>query len=529
MRDYKAQLGCPADPARIVKPRKPHTKRYPLMVVDHEGKAWFEGKDKHWDVIELVTWLSKNWPRNSEGKQRTVPVIVVVENPQRLLVKLHKYFKDHPEWNFGLRLREGERFHTDGTVHPIKVLAAKDIGIAFFGFRSGDRHTRYFHPVTPHDFFDSFDQWESALPDSVRLYKFGGEVRKWCLKHKLRPSGSRGGLSAQLLRDKRFYSKPRRKVPKLTNEAARPSLPGNHYESTTRNDRVIKRVLAVDQTDAHHYAARTLELPAANSLYARGRFPTKSDKPYARAGRPIFNQLIGEAGLFRLGVYNSHHLQGFLPPWAESFNKRGIRHIWLYSNELDFAKSLGIEIRYISYCFTSAEIDKGLGKYAEWATQEIQNNPDKKVWLKPTLLSAYGMLGVRPRKLKSGYYRSPKGEKTKLNLGATPIEIMQIETKHEVQSPIANVIHRGMIEAEVRKLSILMARRLANEGHNIVAIHADCVMVKDEGNQLPLLPEPWRVKETLTHFKIVDGVSYISDQRKVLPGRRRDIAIAVNL
>jgi hypothetical protein len=284
--------------------------------------------------------------------------------------------------------------------------------------------------------------------------------------------------------------------------------------------------LALDQENAHHYAAATLALPAANRLYARGRFATKCDSPYCGKRSPLFKHLLEQHGLFRVGCLIPRHLSGHLPPWAQPTREGSVHDIYLYSNEIPFAESLGIEIFYISHCWTADSTDKGLAKFADWSTVQVKNSGENKAWLKPTLLSAYGLLGVRPRKLKTGYYRNDKGTPQRYNLGATPITVKEVVTTKEIQSPIANVIQRGMIEAEVRKLSIEMARRLSKEGHTIVAIHADCVMVKDEGNQLPLLEKPWRLKETLTHFRIVDSVSYVCDQKSVLPGRRRGVFLA---
>jgi hypothetical protein len=450
----------------------------------------------------------------------------VCHNPHRVFQVLHEAFHDDPEWNVRFSVNAGERFYlSDGASKEPKVRTTKDIRIGFFGFRTANRTTKYFHPICPHDFVNDFREYGNAdWPEYIRMYHWGGSIRKWMRKHKLRFTATRGGLAAQLLRDKRFYPSARRKVPKLTNENARAAMPGNFYAmaekyvpSRENIGTMIPAVYLIDQQNAHHYAAETVELPNANTLFARGRFATLSDAPYVRDKRIGFENLLSEYGLFRVRAWVPNRWGGMVPPWN---NQTELTNLFLFSNELGMARELGVEIRHISYAWTSRDLDQGLAKYAQWAQREVAESPEHRGWLKPTLLSAYGILGVRPRQMEMAYWQSLSGEPFRYLLGPTPITMKRMRTTKEIQPAIANVIHRGMIEAETRKLSIQLARQLETEGHTVVAIHADAVLVKDEGQQLPLLPPPWRVKDRLTHFKAIDAVSFHSDQVTVMPGRK---------
>lgn len=487
-------------------------------------KTWYENKtdmSADWDIVELVSYLRDHWPRDREGGARSTPVMLVCHNPHKVFLKLHEAFQTDPEWNARFSVNTGERFYvSDGATREPKVRTTQDIRISFFGFRDSNRKTRYFHPISPHDFMENFREYgEDDWPEYIRLYHWGGHVRKWMRKHKLRFTATRGGLAAQLLRDKRFYPNARRKIPKQTNENARTALPGNFYAMQERYiDSLLPSVYVIDQENAHHYAAQNIQLPNANTLFARGRFATLSDKPYVRENSKGFKNLINEHGLFRCRVWIPKPTVNPIMPWGQD---HGLTNIFLFSNELDLAKQLGIEIRYISYAWTSREIDTGLSKYAEWAQREATNNADHRSWLKPTLLSAYGILGVRPRKMEMAYFQSSEGEPFRYLLGPTPITMQRMITDKEIQSPIANVIHRGMIEAETRKLSIQLAMKLHSEGHTVIAIHSDSVLIKDEKQQLPLLLPPWRVKDRLSNFRAVDQVSFQSDQVTILPGRKR--------
>jgi len=518
-------LGPPTKPARIVKPRKHIKLDMRIAVCDSTMKVWYEDKTDmrtEWDLVEFVRWVRDNWPTDREGRKRTTPIMFVCHNPHKLFQKLHKAFQHDPEWNAKFSVNTGGRFYvSDGATREPKVRTTQDIRISFFGFRSTtNRTTQYFHPITPFDFMDDFrDYGDTDWPEYIRLYQWGGSVRQWMRKHKLRFTPTRGGLASQLLKDKKFYPSTRRKVPKDTNEKAREALPGNFYVMAERSiGRIYSGVYIIDQENAHHHAAETIELPNANTLFARGRFATQSDEAFVKDKSLGFENLINEYGLFRVHAHVPNTWGGMVPPWNY---QTGLTDLFLFSNEIELAEELGIEIRHVSYAWTSRDLDDGLAKYAKWAQKEVAANPQNRTWLKPTLLSGYGILGVRPRQIEMAYWRSEAGKPHRYLLGPTPITMQRMRTKKEIQPGIANIIHRGMIEAETRKLSIRFARRLEDEGHTVIAIHADAVLVKDEGQQFPLFPPPWRVKDRLTHFEALDQVSFRSDTIDVLPGRNR--------
>jgi hypothetical protein len=199
----------------------------------------------------------------------------------------------------------------------------------------------------------------------------------------------------------------------------------------------------------------------------------------------------------------------------------GLQNVFLYSNELPLARELGVEIRHVSYAWTSPDTDKGLTKYAQWARDEVNHMPRHKAWIKPTLLSAYGILGARPRQIEMAFWRSESGEDFRYLLGPTPITMKKLRTSKEIQPVIANTIHRGMIEAQTRTLSIELARQLEREEHNVLGIHADAILVRDEDQQFPLLSPPWRIKDRYGFFQSIDMVSYKADDIEILPGRKR--------
>lgn len=520
IKDYQG-LGVPRAPKRVVKPHRDYYVNMPIMVCDSFGNAWYEKKKHTWNILELIEYLRRNWPKGKDDRKRTQPIMLVCENPERVLNTIKDFYCDDPEFNFKLTPKSHVNFQyvADDVVKEPKIKQI-DNTVGFLGFRTSSRNTKYFHLISPHDFLE-FRDYEPNLPVNVRLYKFGGTVRKFMRSNRMRFSPTRAGLSSQLLRDKRFYKQARRKVPKSTNEKARLALPGNFYQVLGKPN-ITVRVYVIDQQNAHHYAAETISLPNSNYLFGRGRFGTSNETRYTRAGTELFKRLLTEHGLFRVRAYVPNYLQGYLPPWVESAPVKGIHTFYLFSNEIEFAQELGVEIRGISYCWTSHRVDTGIKRYSQWAQEIVDKQPENKSWLKPLLLSAYGLLGGRPRKIEAGYLQSPSGVEKRYFIAGKPVTLKHVESKREIQSPIVNVIQRGMIEAHTRMLSIQLARKLQDEKHDVIGIHADAVIIRDTGQNLPILPPPWRVKEILHRFEMVDNVSYTSDERSIMPGRKRE-------
>lgn len=512
-------LGPPIQSELTVRPRKDVHIHMPILVVD-EGKVWYENQPQgiEWELYGLLEWLRDNWPTRPRNKSNSVPLMLVTKDPQRTLLDIHQHFKDDETWNFRLTTAEPKGFDPQ----PAKqARSLEENRVSYMGWKLKSEHTHYMHPINPLDFLPKWDEYRSDLPTIARMYSFGAEIREWMREQKMRFNASRGGLASQLLKDHRFYPRNRRKVPMLTNEKARKALPGNCYIRFSGQE-YIGGVYVVDQEFAHHHAAKTVQFPDGDSLFAYGRFGTESDKPYTRPGSLLFDDLIHQHGLLRVRAWvpNIPSVIGqAVPPWMMN---PGLQNFYLFTNELPFAFAMGVEIRHIAYAWLSPDLDTGLKRYSEWAVEHTNTLPGRaKSWLKPLLLSAYGVLGVRAHYIESAIYRG-KGEPERYMLGPLPVMMRQRKSSIVVQSGIANCIHRGMIESETRRLSIELAQRFYREGHTVVGVHADAVLVKDEGQQLPLLDTPWRVKDRLTNVRLVDDVSYTSDQAIVLPGRPRN-------
>lgn len=350
------------------------------------------------------------------------------------------------------------------------------------------------------------------------LIRWAFDIRTFCAENDLRIKPTSGGIAAQLLRHPRFYPDHRRKVPASTNKKAREHLPGNYYE--LRHD-VNKPTNAtyLDQETSHHNNALSLTFPHGDFLFAKGFFHSLPDRSWAKRGSVIYKRVMAEHGLLYVNLFVPHPSK---KEWRPPYMKRGGFHrCYIFTNELPMIHEIGGYVEYIIAAWTSNTRDSGPNAYARWAKEQLstalQESTVRVRWLKPTLLSLYGILAARPRPLEFGYKRAVNGEPKNYALGGSMIQVQAKRTRQEFESPTANVIQRGMIEAETRLRSIMLARDLTARGITVLALYADSVFV-ESGTALPLLPYPWKVQQHVTDLRFFNSTSFTSREVTKLPG-----------
>lgn len=508
----------PEPPRRIVTPRKPKTTHRPIIAVT--------------DTELLVERSGLILPAGE------LPAVLLTEPSSiiacqgfgvhiELLIKTFgadTTFDSKGEGVFQYRVtpRDTMARNNNGEIHPTRIT---DAVVNFLGFKNaeknakgGKRWTRYHYPIDPVHFVrQSIDELYPG--DEARIYKllrFATEVREWCNLNLLEVKPSAGGLAAQLLRDPRFYPNPRRKVPGLVNGFARPRLPGNYYDLHARPAPEQYAAAYIDMSNAHHECAKDLEFPDANSLHAFGRWAEPSPEPFAllRRGVPPC-LLLARPGLFhvRIAMDSRPPVHLFPPPYLRN---PGVRDVWVYSNELELIEELGGRIIGIHAAFVASEAETGLNAYARFALAQIARHPTWKPWLKPTLHATYGILAAHPQEFETGFYRARGGVPTEYPLGRVWIPAKAHHSKHAVESRTANVIHRGMIEAEVRMRVLGLARNLTADGYRVLSVYADSLFIVAE--QVPILPHPWRIAEQCTNLRFYTPTHWVSDQAARMPG-----------
>lgn len=508
---------------RTVKPRKPTRDPF-LPIISYTSEAIYVERTETYQSGSDIFTLVLTEP----------PSIIVAQGVAALLRDLHERFHEHPDWQFKCSPIERERF---GPERQRQSVVTTDTMVTWLGFRGrriadgprgGKRHepNRYHRTLDPVTFTRKSIDELSELTGLEALHTWATQVRRFAARQNVSLRATGGSLSSQFLRDSRFYPVARRKVPSATNAHARDQLPGNHYR-LMENEGTEHDAYYLDQIASHHNCAKDIHFPHANELRAYGHFRTLENK----RGLPL--RSLSGRGLFYCKIQVPHlPITHFAPPWAM---KSGERTAYIYSNELSVAAELGIQIEYVIAAWISNVRDRGLNKYAEWSLSQLKEVPTyERAWLKPILLSTYGILAASPRIHRVGFAKATGGTSALYPAGAGHLPVIEHATTRPAEPAYSNVIHRGMVEAEARQRSLALARNLSKQGHRIIAVYADSVFVHarnidDENVPLPLPPEGWQVEQVLTRLRFLNPVSFTSDQITKLPGiPARDLVLAAS-
>lgn len=344
---------------------------------------------------------------------------------------------------------------------------------------------------------------------------------------------SKGGLARRLLKSSEHWTPERVPAPQHINEMARPLMPGNFYSMSVDRMTHFKEAIYLDQISAHHNIAATVPIPDPNGIRARGHHRDLHNgivRQWAAPGSKQYEYLRNEhVGLFAGLVSipgSSHDVSHLRPPWAR---ESGTRLVYWYSNEWSELDALGCTVSYVCAAWTAATTDKVVKEYADFALRTLETRTSAKPIIKQTLLAAYGVLATRSDKPTftawGGVERGRLGVLTELPQAGTMVER---KLKPSPRQPtVVNVIARGIIEAETRRRSLEYARELHAQGHRIISVYVDGIIV--EGTTVPIPREGWQVETHLTHLMMLHPNQYEARERVRLPGlsmaddrRRRD-------
>lgn len=460
---------------------------------------------------------------------REPSAIVVVLNAALMVANLDDAYNVLPEWQYRVTPVRREAYVPAGTRRAPVVL---DTVVNYFGMRNLSKKKgargHWHYPVDPVLFSRGGNQFirQSDAPTFVNMMAWGQDLRAFCMANDMPVAPTGGGLAGQLLRDPRFYPVPRRKVPRKTNHQARHHLPGNYYRLLADEREVIQAATYLDMTAAHHNAAADLTFPHADRLMRRGDFDTTDatdttvawGEPRWTPGTVAFDHLIKSHGLLRVRLGVPDIPSTLAPP--PYMARPGTRTAYVYTNELGYIRELGGHVLGIEAAWTAFQTDDGLNRYAAWALAELATmTPERKAWAKPALLSVYGVLAATPKNVLIGH-RHGKGDQQELPAGPRTIKAYITDLGCR-EVPVANVVHRGMIEAETRLRCLRMANLMAQQGHRVLAIYADSVIIEPRG-ALALLPAPWGVEAHLTRLMFHNSTSFTSVELSKLPGIPRE-------
>lgn len=462
---------------------------------------------------------------DEQGELRSVSDIDWRTEPPCVLVglSLAAFTSDLTE-----RYRDDPLFQWKATSPSESVLAHSQIHktiVDYFGWRAGEwaKRAGHWHKCLDPDVFYANPWTMDGYTDTIQdLMTWAINIRDFCRDNDLVLRSTAASVAAQFLKDPRFYPEARRKVPKVINATAREWLPGNYYKlCVPEGSDKSYQALEIDQTRAHHYHAQHVRMPDGNSLTARGDFTN------AREVVEVDEPDGDFSGLYKLRLFDSR--AGYDEFQLFRGNPGGFFDEFVWSSELPFLRDSGFTVGGIIAAWGSYHNDTGIRSYSLHAQHEL-DRLDNAYWIKPLLLSVYGLLACKP-KVPSAVYRIANGEPISLVTNRDWLHgFMVNHTKgKEIEPVIANVLHRGLIEAATRAESLGFARYLTENRVKVLQIYADCVMVEeDHSTPLPFMPDPWRVKTKLTDFMPLNPQAFVSVEKERLPGVSRQDRLRIS-
>lgn len=466
---------------------------------------------------EVLTEDGELLPVEEVNWRKLAPSLVVGVAIPRLVVDLTERYGKHPDWQWKA---------ADRNTTSISGFGFQKTIVDFFGWKGDRKKPGHFHlTIDATTFYTNPYVLEDEMKTVTSLMDWARDLRTFAQENDLQLRSTCGAMSVQFLRDKRFYPNPRRKVPRFINRTAREQLPGNHYQlRVDEREQKTYTALEIDQTRAHHYHAENTRLPEANSLFARGDTRQLSEVTSLDLPSESFSGLLYVRLFDRTG--GDHNYPIIRPGDGEPFIDR-----FIWSCEVPYLRDFGYDVSGIIATWGSNERDSGLRLYARHAQHELDRWKNAS-WVKPLLLSTYGILAAKPKVPESVFYQAESDIEVDLLAGGDKWlhGFLVNHTKgRKIEPSIANVLQRGLIEAATRAESLGLAHHLELHGVRVLQVYADSVIVEDDADApLPFLPEPWRAKQRLTDFMPLNSSAFVSVEKERLPGISRDDRLRIS-
>lgn len=339
----------------------------------------------------------------------------------------------------------------------------------------------------------------------------------------IKPRHSPGSYGGAMLRASPAWEKRRHAAPWFISDIAREHLPGNYY--ALRNGfEWTPEAYYLDQSSSHHSIAASITLPHPHQLRARGRLRAveKGNYPKWITDNNLLSRHVGLVGaIVDADAIHPDRIHLY-PPWA---SEPGYKHVWIWTPELRLLDK-HVRLKWITCGLTSFRLDPVLREYSNWALEFLQTESHPAV--KPALLAAYGMLGVRSNQHVERYTVHGRIKPLRAEVCKLPLidDVYRSTIQRQKPPVVQNVIARGVIESETRARSIEFARTLESEGNHVIQIYADGLLTT--ADTLPNLPSGWRMAAELTRVSSRHPNTILSDQIVRLPGipgGRRSIKI----
>jgi hypothetical protein len=484
-----------------LRPRKNYDEADELALIVWDGqRLMFVDTGEVHDATDL--YLATKLPKIG----RAILVGFDINKLLARVIQLHEPSKQFQA--YGREIETVQRNRKTGT-YPRNI--SRGFTFTFVGWRDGKRK-QYATKIYPLDPFSFVPQPRNKTRGNANdVAEFGKDLRSFLQANRLPMRPTTAGIASMLLRDARFWTGYRRKVPSTTNEIARPVLIGQFYRNAYKGRKALPEVWQLDQRRSHHVCAAEIDLPDGDDLFAHGLFRNADDVWVDGAHPRAQHFLNNHFGLFRARVKIPNNPNGLFP----HFDSPGSRVVYFTSNEWPTLAAAGIELEYLVASWTARRRDEGMKRYARWAIEQLDAaSPERSQWLKPLLLAPYGLLGTTPRPLRAAFLQG-NGKERNIYLGFGHSQVFKTtSSKHDIEPAFVNVIWRGMIERETRRRTIVQAQRLERAGADLIRLDADAIYFRPNPSVLDQFDaDRWKL---VVHSHVaVDGRNFVSDQ---IPG-----------
>lgn len=332
---------------------------------------------------------------------------------------------------------------------------------------------------------------------------------RMCERRGIEPKPTPGGLGSAMLKASSQWKADRGPAPFFISDAARKHLPGNYYEHKKDFVRATS-VTLFDQVAAHHNIVNSIPLPHPQSVHRRG-YRLETD-PISGKRLSIFRRHMG---ILRAKVECDtvpRDIWHLYPRWARVPGVHW-RMIWTPELRLLDRRTRLLEV---GTGLTGNRLDTALLEYSDFALGEIGVEPNPII--KAALHAAYGSLATNIKEdyeiIIAGQRERPPPNKTvKVPLFG---EARSVIIKRLRVPLVQNVVAYGVIQAEQTTRSIEFGRKLHSEGHPVLQVYSDAVLVKI--HQIPILPAGWEAKHTDLEIAAGAPNQIISSSVQRLPG-----------